>query len=238
DFDGVLCDSVAECYVSSWIAFFERYRGEQVAQVSIDHYRRFRAYRPYIRSGEDYLLLHSLIMDNVPVGSQVDFDAAVARAGTEHMATYRALLYTVRDQLVQQSLEKWRALHTAYAGIPERLRVLARDPSVWIVSTKRQEFIVRVLEGWGIRWPVDRISMPVSKSKMQIVESIVTAKKMTQALFVDDHEDDLECRPEAPIECRLAAWGHVAPETLQSPRHELIQLHELLTIMDARDAKL
>jgi len=234
DFDGVLCDSVAECYVSSWIAFFERYRGEQVSHVSIDHYRRFRAYRPYIRRGEDYLLMHSLIMDNVPISSQVDFDAAVGRAGTEHMATYRALLYTVREDLVQQSLEKWRALHTPYAGVLERLRLLARDPRVWIVSTKRQEFIIRVLEGWGIRWPVERISMPVSKTKMEIVESTVAVKKLTDALFVDDHEDDLDCRPDSSIACRLAAWGHVAPETLRTPRLQLMQLHELLSRMDER----
>ncbi len=178
--------------------------------------------------------MHSLIMDNVPISSQVDFDAAVGRAGTEHMATYRALLYTVREDLVQQSLEKWRALHTPYAGVLERLRLLARDPRVWIVSTKRQEFIIRVLEGWGIRWPVERISMPVSKTKMEIVESTVAVKKLTDALFVDDHEDDLDCRPDSSIACRLAAWGHVAPETLRTPRLQLMQLHELLSRMDER----
>lgn len=234
DFDGVLCDSVSECYVSSWIAFFERYRGERATSVRIQDYRLFREYRPYIVRGEDYLLLHALIMDGVPIRNQADFDAAVERAGAEHLATYRALLYTVREQLVEQSLERWLDLHSAYPGIREPLSALAHDPSVWIVSTKRQEFILRVLRGWGIEWPADRVSTPVSRSKVSIIQSVMSSRGMTEAIFVDDHAADLQCSGNPGLSCRLAAWGHVDPTALRSDHYSRIELAELIEIMERR----
>jgi phosphoglycolate phosphatase-like HAD superfamily hydrolase len=237
DFDGVLCDSVSECYASSWIAFFERYRGESPKSVRIEDYRLFRSYRPYIHRGEDYLLIHSLISDRVPIRNQADFDAAVARAGTEHMATYRALLYTVREQLVADSLDRWLALHTAYPGIRGPLAALAPDPYAWIVSTKRQEFVLRVLRGWGIQWPPDRIATPVSRTKMQIIEGVIHTRRLEKAIFVDDHAGDLYHDHIEGLYCRLATWGHVDPNILNSDDYDRIELPELISIMQERASK-
>lgn len=234
DFDGVLCDSVSECYASSWIAFYERYRGESPRSVRISDYRLFREYRPYIRTGEDYLLIHSLIADGVTIRDQADFDAAVSRAGAEHMATYRALLYTVREELVEQSLDRWLALHNAYAGIREPLAALASDPYVWIVSTKRQEFILRVLRGWGIRWPSERVATPVSRTKVEIIEGVMNVRRMERAVFVDDHAADLQCGDVDGLSCRLASWGHVDPNALDSYEYERIELSDLLALMKER----
>ena len=224
DFDGVLCDSINECFVSSWVAFYSRYRGEDPAAIPLRTYRAFRQYRPFIRRGEDYLLLHSLIHDGVSIRDQREFDAAVERAGWEDMATYRALLYAVREEMVDNDLENWLGLHAAYDGVPGVLAPLVSDPEVWIVSTKRSEFVVKILAGWGIDWPLDRTIMPVSRTKVQIVESVMERLGMSEAVLVDDQVDHLRCESVRGLRCCLALWGHVALEGARYSGMETLDL--------------
>ena len=224
DFDGVLCDSLNECFVSSWIAFYLRYRGEQPRSIPLRSYRLFCSYRPFIRRGEDYLLLHSLIHDGVSVRSQPEFDSAVDRAGWEQMATYRALLYAVREEFVQDNLDQWLSLHRPYGGLDRLLVPIATDPEVWIVSTKRPEFIQRILAGWGITWPIERIILPVSRTKLQVIESIMSRRGMTEAVFVDDQVDHFASDPVRGLRCCLALWGFVQESVAESAEVDGIDL--------------
>jgi hypothetical protein len=218
--------------VSSWTAFYTRYRGEQPNSIALRAYRAFRQYRPFIRRGEDYLLLHSLIHDGVPVHDQRQFDAAVERAGWEDMATYRALLYTVREEMVDSDLENWLALHAPYRGVVESLAPLVADPEVWIVSTKRSEFVVKILAGWSINWPIDRTIMPVSRTKVQIVESVMERLGMSEAVLVDDQVDHLRCEEVQGLRCCLASWGHVSPESGVPDHVERIDLDQFRAMLE------
>ena len=234
DFDGVLCDSVNECFVSSWLAFYTRYRGEQPGSIPLVAYRLFRQYRPFIRRGEDYLLLHALIHDGVAVASQREFDLCVERAGREMMATYRALLYEVREEMVSGDRELWLALHAPYEGIVDRLGPLASDPDVWIISTKRSEFVVRILAGWGIDWPLERTIMPVSRTKVQIVASVMERLAMEEAILVDDQADHLRCDELPNLTCMLALWGFVAPGLAVPDHVEGITLDAFRELLSAQ----
>jgi phosphoglycolate phosphatase-like HAD superfamily hydrolase len=234
DFDGVLCDSLNECFVSSWIAFYRRYRGETPTSVTLRDYRLFRQYRPFIRRGEDYLLLQALIRDGVAVPDQRAFDAAVERAGWEHMATYRALLYSVRESFLRSDMAGWLALHQPYDRIVDALMPLALDDDVWIISTKRPEFVQHILSGWGVKWSLDRITMPVSRTKIQVIQSIMERTGIEEAVFVDDQIDHLRCDDAPEIRCCLALWGHVVGDEPEPDNIEPMKLEEFLELLDER----
>ena len=80
DFDGVICDSAAECVVSAYGAFLEA-KGEEfdpLASPVPDYFRDgFYRMRPLIRDGRDYLMILYLLDLGVPMSDQKDFDDAL-----------------------------------------------------------------------------------------------------------------------------------------------------------------
>ena len=231
DFDGVICDSVNECFASSWIAFHDRYRGEVPAAVGLDHYAQFRSLRPFVRTGKDFLLVHELICEGHSVGTQAEFDAAADRAGEEKMATFDSLLYAVREDLVANNLEFWLALHRPYGSLAGPLRAAARNPRVWIVSTKRSEFIARILHDWQIDWEASRIVLPVRTTKIDTITSIMRQHGYVTGIFVDDQQDHLRCEPGIGLECRLAEWAYGGAGTGFLQGVERISLEELYELV-------
>ena len=81
DFDGVICDSVEECFVSSWTAYHGLHRGAPRSEAPDQARASFRAMRPFVRSGEDFVLIQELIATGSAVSSQAEFDGAWGRAG-------------------------------------------------------------------------------------------------------------------------------------------------------------
>lgn len=248
DFDGVICDSVNECFVSSWIAFQERYCGNSPMAVPIEHYAQFRRLRPFIRTGQDFVLVHEMIAHGISAGSQAEFDTVAERAGSEKMATFDSLLYAVREDLVARQIDFWLPLHRLYGSLGASLQSVAANPQVWIVSTKRSEFIVKILEHWEIDWERSRIVLPVGTTKIDLIGSIMREHDYSTGIFVDDQPDHLRCKPGGGLECRLAEWANAgwvtagpAPTVGGRGNHpaptasgaELISLAELCELVDS-----
>jgi len=233
DFDGVICDSVNECFVSSWIAFHDRYRGDSPVAVPLEDYAEFRRMRPFIRAGQDFLLLHELICEKLTVGNQTEFDAAADRAGQEKLATFDSLLYTVRDELVAEDLDFWLPLNKPYGCLAGSLRAVAHNPEVWIVSTKRSEFIARILRYWQIDWDESRIVLPVRMTKIDTIKSIMRQHDYSTGIFVDDQQDHLQREPGSGIDCRLAEWAYGGPGSGLQPGVDRIGLEELCMLVVA-----
>ena len=238
DFDGVICDSVNECFVSSWIAFHDRYRGDKPQAVGLEYYAQFRRMRPFIRTGQDFLLVHELICEGLSIGTQAEFDAAADRAGQEKLATFDSLLYAVREDLVADDLDFWLPLHRPYGSLTGPLRAAARSPNVWIVSTKRSEFIARILHYWEINWEASRIVLPIRMTKIDTIKSIMRRHGYSTGIFVDDQRDHLRCESGIGLECRLAEWahgggGHAGASAVLRPGVEQIGLDELRELMSS-----
>ena len=61
DFDGVVCDSERECFVSSWLTYRQLGGATGGEHISLRARRRFRQMRPLIRSGEDYVVIQQIL---------------------------------------------------------------------------------------------------------------------------------------------------------------------------------
>ncbi len=96
DFDGVICDSLLECLVSSWQGYYRLHLGKRETAVPITLRREFSKLRPYVRAGEDFILIQELINNKIPIRSQEQFDSQLAVRGEERMARYKELFYTAR----------------------------------------------------------------------------------------------------------------------------------------------
>jgi len=234
DFDGVICDSALEGFVSSEIAYTRLTTGKDPDRCSLTGRDAFYRMRPFIRNGEDFLLLQEYITAGREIYSQQEFDAALSARGTDRMQQYRDAIYRVRQELVGNAREYWIHLNRIYPEVEPVIRGVVNREQVYILSTKQSDLIAEILSGSGIPWPKDRIITSLGKTKEEIITERMNAVNAAQALFVDDQPDHL-LSPEASVDlgitCYLAAWGYVRPEWLEKSTSPVLYASQLSGVL-------
>ena len=231
DFDGVLCDSVLECFVSSWYAYYGFHLGTLPSSTEIKRKASFYRFRPFIRTGEDYMLIQSMIDRGVVISNQEEFDAEKKTAGKELMARYRDEFYRARGELLESQRSWWLAMNRLYPGLQDILLRLRHVESVHILSTKKPEFIVEILKENGIMWPRDRIHDAEKRRKLPFISELMSANGAKRAVFVDDQLDHLSEEGYPEIERLLAAWGYVQSSWLMDGAVRVITLDGFIDLL-------
>lgn len=236
DFDGVICDSAAECLFSSWVAY-ERLRGVDAGvgavstpaappAVPVALRQRFMQLRPFIRSGEDYVLIQHLLAGGRMPSRQEDFDRARRTAGRRTLDRYAAVLNRVRQELMAHERGHWLRLNPLYPGIAELLRAADWDATC-ILSTKRPPYIEAILDFHEVPAPPQAILHAAAVSKLQMVAAALDQRRGERAALVDDQLDHLTGNDDERIEVYLADWGYARPEWLADPRVPAISRIEM-----------
>ena len=220
DFDGVICDSLLETLVSSWMGYYLLRGEEQPSAMPENLLQRFKMLRPYVRAGEDFILIHELIARKIPVNSQQDFDDRLAERGEEKMDRYRESFYAARRNILVNDREYWIGLNKLYPHVVPCLKAWGSSPSLYILSTKRAEFIVEILTAKGIPLDPRRVLSCEAKEKKDTILRTLAAQGRERALFVDDQIDHLASgfSRDPRITGCLASWGYVQQRWLQDSR--------------------
>ena len=234
DFDGVICDSAPECFASSWEAYFGRSHRE-VAPAALAGLRaRFLGLRPYVRTGEDFMICQEILHRELPVGSQADFDAVAAAKGSAELTRLRDRFDQARAALLARDRAYWIGLNSLYPEVAAHLPRWAGSPRLYVLSTKRSEFIAEILAAAGIRFPFHRILYAAKTEKGPRIEEILERRGSGAALLVDDQIDHLLAirAGSSRVSVYLAAWGYVRPEWLVDSPVAVLTLDELRPLVD------
>ncbi len=214
DFDGVICDSVLEGMVCSWRAYFELYRRDPPDSCPREMRRRFTALRPYVRTGEDFMVIQDLLAGEVEVHGQQEFDRRAASLGEEKLSRFRELFYRSRESLLKEDRSYWLALNRIYPHLRGPLSEWSASECFYILSTKRPEYIAAILRRAGVQMPPRRILFCHGEEKIVLLQRVMSQARAGSGLFVDDQIDHLRAVPGLPVQMRLASWGYVKPEWL------------------------
>jgi phosphoglycolate phosphatase-like HAD superfamily hydrolase len=225
DFDGVICDSIDECFVSSWIAHFQGLGQSLPGSLPVEMRRRFARLRPFIRSGEDYVVIQELVAGGLEVADQRAFDAALAARGPQGMARAKETFYAARSGLLASDRAYWLSLNRVYPHVQAPLAAVAARDDVLVLSTKKSEFIVEILAASGIRFPIERVIYTGSRTKAEIVVGMLADSD--GAVLVDDQIDHLVGCTDPRIQVHLALWGYI--------RTEWLAQHPAVPRLDATD---
>jgi phosphoglycolate phosphatase-like HAD superfamily hydrolase len=247
DFDGVICDSLPECYAVSLDAYYRLYlkTPEPPASaedsgsaggpgsndsVSMHHTDAgealFRRLRPYIRRGGDYLFIQMAIHQGIAMESQADFDALVS-AHHELDDPFHELFYVSRNALFRNDPAHWYSLNPLYPGIKDYLLKHSLDRNYLILSTKEAGFIAEILKHHGIAWDMQRIYCSGKERKLTFIDRVMDELGGAEGLFVDDQIDHFKGSCRHPVRCLLADWGYVMPQWLAGQTVEILSLNEL-----------
>jgi phosphoglycolate phosphatase-like HAD superfamily hydrolase len=218
DFDGVICDSIEECFASSWTAYHVLYRKDTARQVPAGAREEFARLRPFIRTGEDFPLIQEMLANGETVADQAGFDAAARRNGTEKMQMFRAFYYQARTALLEKHRDQWLSMNRIYPHMARALNLLLPSAPFFILSTKKTAFITEVLDAAGISVPPRRILFTEHEPKLVTVERLRAEGGFAEAYLVEDQIDSIRFNTNPLINVRLAAWGYVREEWLAEPR--------------------
>lgn len=221
DFDGVICDSIEECWVSSWTAYHELYLGRAPssppADPAADARVRFRALRPYVRSGEDFVLIQQLVSRGASAGNQAEFDREWERPGAPTRRELKELYYRARAALFDRDPEAWLAMNRIFPHVQAALAGLSPRVSLYILSTKKPQFVSATLRANRLTVPEDHVLYSEQEPKLTTVERLMRELPARQAVFVEDQVDALRANRNPGIRPFLATWGYVQQEWLRDP---------------------
>ena len=225
DFDGVICDGLAEYFASTKKA----YRAIWSEEVDDSFADRFYRLRPVIETGwEMPILLRALVLGKSEADILDNFQSIaqqiVESSGLEKQAVVNEL-DGVRDDWIKNNLDDWLALHRFYPGVIEQLkRIVKFDIELYIITTKEGRFVQQLLQQQNIDLTTDRIIGKESKrpkyetlrilrdrhQKPGMELNITFVEDRLQALQQTAQQDDLDF-----VKLFLADWGY----NLERDRH-------------------
>lgn len=225
DFDGVICDSVIECFVVSWIAYQRHVRSEKRTSIPISFFNAFRTYRPFIRTGEDYIVIHDIMEKGLRLRNQKDFDTQITDTGKSRMKAFRGWFYGVRSELLENEPERWFSLNPLFAGIRPVMEHLSSINEAWIVSTKKELFIKKVLDFNNIDWPVERIQT-IGSDKHIFISEKMDQHGASKGYYIEDQIDHLRKVSDIRIVLLLAEWGYIKKDWKISEEINAVSMRE------------
>ena len=214
DFDGVIVDSIKECYVSGYNAFQDYmnmpnkiYKSSQISQ---DNFKQFELLREYVNFGQDYVFIFEIIKSGAHINHQIDFDDFIQ--DHEHLSSkFDELFYQERLILFNLHYPLWIELNPFYDGLQNLLKNPPKGVSVYIISTKRSEFIDAILKENNILAYDEHIYASNEEyTKVMIVKELlkIASVKPRDFYFVDDQIKNVTQVAQTQVNSILALWGY------------------------------
>lgn len=220
DFDGVLCDSARETGVTAWRAGRHVWPGEWDNEDPPSAVlERFCQLRPLLETGYQAIPLMRLSWEEYSreeVGSRFEDLLAGAIAKTGRTVDELIQLFgETRDAWLREDPDGWLQCHRFFPGTVQRLvRALERWP-VYILTTKQERFVRRLLSAQNVLFPHERIfGLDTGKKKTEILRELSIAwPGANRALhFVEDRLATLDKVASVPglarVHLYLAGWGY------------------------------
>jgi phosphoglycolate phosphatase-like HAD superfamily hydrolase len=215
DFDGVICDSRAECMEVAFTAYGTQVAApadlhDEVTPIPPESAARFMRHRHLVGLPRGYWALCDLAMHDAPSEcyEHDPFDAHLASHSGD-VQEFEKRFFEVREALKQRDPQEWLSLHRPYEEFLDALEELRRS-SVFIVTTKDSPSVRALLEQWELDVPGERIyGRERRMAKEDCMRAILGSAGAApgELAFLDDHVPYLEACVALGVRCYFARWG-------------------------------
>ena len=212
DFDGVLCDSIDECFVAGFNSYFNAgIATPDLAPAAL--YQYFCRFRYLVGPAENFYLLFHAFEHGAPDLDRENF-ALLQAASVTARREFEASFFERRSLLKQAGFAQWLALHRLYR---ESSAVLRSDfPNFYVVTTKDRASVEQIAAHHGYAGKLLGIySKELSSDKRILFRNLYQQTGIDsvrqRVIFVDDNRMHLEQVKSLVSECYLAGWGYTGP---------------------------
>ncbi|MEM5868876.1 MAG: NUDIX domain-containing protein [Candidatus Aenigmatarchaeota archaeon] len=225
DFDGVIVDSLDECFLVSVRAYNEIGGNIKFSKKAKLLYKR---YRPYLRVTEDHVAALKMIENGV-------FDKNyIKNSRTKFKKEKKEFVkkfYEIRREIQKEDIEKWISLHRPFENVVEFIKRNERMANIFISSTKDKNSIIKILKSLNIKIPKTKIfSREFSNDKSKHLKAISKIARIPERriIFIDDVLENLEMiKRKSNAKLALASWGYVTKENIRIAKNMGIKILHL-----------
>ena len=208
DFDGVVIDSIEECYQVSKEVY---YGFNQIDFDEVLYKNLFFEYRGLVGPAHEYLILHQLLNNHLfhdtGLGKE-NYEILKNKIDTATLDRFEFLFFSKRTYYQKTNFLKWVELNpiTDFGNylIPRN------NEDIYIVTTKNRFATEALLKHYKISvreiFANDEIKTFGTKGKL--ISNILDRESIDQAYFIDDSISHLETVDDNRIKCFFADWGY------------------------------
>ncbi len=208
DFDGVICDSIDECLLTSYRAYRSlRPSSPLPTEVPETFRREFHARRGFVRPSGHYYLLWEWITGFPGIRlSPREFEALEA-SHREGVRAFEHAFHAARDAFREAAPADWLALNPLYPGVVDTWPALLAWPR-YIVTTKDRAAVEAILSAHSL--VASGIFARGEMTKPDALRTICTrhGADPRDVVFVDDNALHLSDARATGVTTCLAGWGY------------------------------
>lgn len=216
DFDGVVCDSAVETALTGWKAASSIWQDmPEAAPPAI--VSQFREVRPIIETGyEAILIIRLMYLGKTTEAIYANYAAKVQRMLDEiHLSVddLKQLFGETRDNWIAADRADWIAKNPLYPGVADKLQRMAANHLWFVITTKQERFVSKILRAHDIELPSDRIfGLERKMSKPEVLKGIKARYPGQPIYFIEDRLPSLESVKNTPeladVKLYFALWGY------------------------------
>jgi len=227
DFDGVIGDSVFECYVQS-VKASKDLGGKLDYSSSIE--RAFREARPLITKAEHFFTIMRLIEQNPKISfgkiAQTQMNVEFAK-DKEKFKPFLERFYANRKEMQTNQREKWVAPQKSFPNMRKFVSTVGKRNKLFIATTKDKTSVMELLKRYGISIPEQNIvSVEFSKSKAEQLKEIARRANtpVHKVLLIDDALEQMSAAKQAGAKRILYTPGYSTLAQRKAARKEKIPM--------------
>ena len=207
DFDGVICDSIDECFLTSYNVYHKK--TASISDIPEENRNFFYKYRFYVRPAREYFLIHKAFQQDIKYLDLKIINQLKIKYINE-MNFFEKEFYVYRD-ILKQSGMYWLSLHKVYDHVRRFLRKY--QGRFFIVTTKDRNSVEVLSEYFSFHKKIlDIFSKEISIEKNKLFAKLFTKHreylKDKKLFYVDDSEWELANIQNWPLDCFFASWGY------------------------------
>lgn len=220
DFDGVLWNSVDECFFLGSEVFREM--GEELPGDYGSLRKKFREGRFLAKTGDDFYITLKMMQNNPLIEFEnVTYEKyySYRESYSTGMKVFAGNFYALRKKMQQEDPEKWLSLQGPFEGILQQLPLIQESfRDLVICSTKDRESIRLLLFRHGLEFSIFGREDSTHKSEQIKALSEKMETPTEKIIFIDDLVENLNHVTEMGCIGVLAAWGYNNPKVREEAR--------------------
>lgn len=213
DFDGVIANSNKECFLIGYLAYKKAYPNTKFLGTDKYNLGNFKvskeliSLRPYVKVGEDYLIIFYILDHKIKIKSQRDFDGVRSKLNYK-LRMFHNNFYSARKELMK-NYASWLRLVEPFRIVIHKIRRLSNHFTIFIVTTRDNKSTSALLKKFRIKCE-EVVGNEVSQSKKAQIGYI--HRKYNVLLegicFIDDNVEHLLMAKTLGVKRFLATWGY------------------------------
>ena len=226
DFDGVISDSAAECFVVSlatlqalhpveaWTGLAGRIESMSREEILAEPLcRAFVEGMPLGNRAEDFGVVLRAIEAGDRLEDQAAYDRVYERVGPAFREAFHERFYVERAGLRSRSPQAWLGLMGTYPAFLDVLRAHAGEVRLAIATAKDRVSVDLLLAEYGVadlfapELILDKEAGPDKRAHVRALAERL-ALPFAEITFVDDKVNHLDTVSRLGTRCALAGWGY------------------------------